>query len=229
MSQPDLAGRLNRLKALEQEILEASARSIGHEAAICQTDLFLLGALRRTLAQSRGFRDLMTARNFPCAAAILRLQIDTAMRVNALTLVDDVEQTCGAVLRGDQFNRLKDRSRTKMSDAHLRRKLAGNYPWTSTVYEQTSGFVHLSDRHFLSSIAGMDEANRSVRFQIGGEDPPRPDADYFEVVDAFTEATSLAGKLIVGILMFIHGRTGGANATTTERQQDLPPSDEPAE
>lgn len=224
MPQPDLTGRLNRLQVLEQEILEAAARSIGRGAAVYQTDLFLLGALRRTVAQSRGFRDLMRARNFPCAAAILRLQIDTAMRVNALALVEDVEQTCSAVLKGEQFNRLKDRSRTKMSDAHLRRKLADAHPWTSKVYEETSDFVHLSGRHFGTSIARMDDATRTVHFQIGGEDPMRPDADYFEVVDAFTEATSLAGQLIGEIWNVIHGQQGARKeATMPERQQDVEP------
>ena len=46
-------------------------------------------------AQARGFRDLIEARNFPCAAAILRLQIDTAMRINALSLVDDPDAIGG--------------------------------------------------------------------------------------------------------------------------------------
>lgn len=208
MPDADLAGRLRRLENLENELIHKGVQSIGPNAAIHQTDLFLLGALRRTLAQSRGFRDLISARNFPCAAAILRLQLDTAMRVNALSLIHDVENACRAVLNGEQFNRLKDRDRIKMSDAHLLRKLAESHPWASKVYKDTSDFVHLSGRHFISSIARADDATRTVHFQISGEDPRRPEEDYFEAVDAFFEATKLSGTLILACWMTIHPPNG---------------------
>jgi hypothetical protein len=117
--------------------------------------------------------NLINPRNFPCAAAILRLQIDTAMRVNALSLIDDVELACKAVLDGEQFNRLKDRDGT-------RTKLAENHPWISKVYEQASNFVHLSGMHFEVSIARNDGDTRMAYLQISGHDPNRPEETYFE-------------------------------------------------
>lgn len=199
-----LAGRLNRIDQLESELTRKGAAILGESVSLGHADFFVFGALRRTLAQARGFRDLISARNFPCAAAILRLQIDTAIRVNALSLVDDPDATCRTVLEGKQFNRLKDRDGNKMSDAYLRGKLAESHAWISPVYERTSDFVHLSGRHFEVSVARTDDATRMAYFQISGHDPERPDETYFEAVDAFFEATRLAGMLMLAFLMARH-------------------------
>jgi len=199
-----LAERLQRIDRLESELTRKGAAALGKSSNFGHADFFIFGALRRTLAQARGFRDLIAARNFPCAAAILRLQIDTAMRVNALSLVDDPDATCKAVLDEEQFNRLKDRDGNKMSDAYLRKKLAQSHPCISPVYEQTSDFVHLSQRHFEVSIARTDDATRMAYFQISGHDPQRPDKAYFDAVDTFFEATKLAGMLMLAFLMARH-------------------------
>lgn len=204
--EPDLVTRLERIERLENELIRKGAGIVGTGTDLSHADFFIFGALRRTLAQARGFRDLITARNFPCAAAILRLQIDTAMRVNALSMVDDVDAVCKAVLDGEQFNRLKDRDGVKLSDAHIRKKLAETHPWIGPVYERTSDFVHLSGKHFEVSIARTDDETRTAYFQISGHDPHRPDETYFEAVDTFFEATKLAGTLLLGFWMARHQR-----------------------
>ena len=193
-----LADRIARIERLESELLRKVVASAEKKAAVSQTDMFVLGALRRTLAQAQGFRDLLAARNFPCAAGILRMQIDTAMRVNALRLVADPDEACHDVLGGKPFNKLKDATGNKLTDAYLRQKLAEDHPWVNAVYEQTSDFIHLSGRHLYNSISTLDEETRTVRFVISGKDPPRPDEDYFEIVDAFFEATKVVGVLMLG-------------------------------
>lgn len=206
MADLSLADRLKRIEQLEDELIRKGAGIVGAGADLSHADFFIFGALRRTLAQARGFRDLINSRNFPCAAAILRLQLDTAMRVNALSLVDDVDGTCKAVLDGEQFNRLKGRDGVKLNDAHLRKKLAERHPWVSPVYERTSDFVHLSGKHFEVSIARTDDETRMAYFQISGHDPRRPDETYFEAVDTFFEATKLAGMLLLAFWMARHQR-----------------------
>jgi hypothetical protein len=126
------------------------------------------------------------------------MQLDTAMRVNALRLVAERNQCCKDVLGGKQFNKLKDTAGNKLTDTYLRQKLAEDHPWISQVYEQTSDFIHLSGRHFYNSIATTDDESRTARFVIGGKDPPRPDETYFEIVDAFYEATKIVGLLMLG-------------------------------
>lgn len=66
------------------------------------------------------------------------------------------------------------------------------------MYESTSDFIHLSMRHYYSSIISVDEETREVRFLIGGTDPPRSDEIYFEVVDGFFEVTKLLSVDLIG-------------------------------
>jgi hypothetical protein len=204
MSDLHLAGRLKRIEHLEDELIRKGAGIVGVGADLSHADFFIVGALRRTLAQARRFRDLINAHNFPCAAAILRLQLDIAMRVNALSLVEAPDAACKAVLDGEQFNRLKDRDGNKLSDAHLRKELSETHPWIGPVYERTSDFVHLSGKHFEVSIARTDDETRIAYFQISGHDPHRLDETYYESVDTFFEATRLAGMLLLASWMARH-------------------------
>lgn len=194
----NLADRLARIEKLEAELLRNVAALFRKRDPINQPDLFMMGALKRTVAQSSGFRDLISTRNFPCAAAIPRLQIDTAMRVNALRLAESRDALCSALLAGQRFNTLKGSAGKKMTDAYLREKLAEHHPWITEVYQQTSDLVHLSGRHFYSSISSIDDNTRIVRFLISAQDPPRPEEDYFEVTDAFFEISKVAVMLILG-------------------------------
>ena len=193
-----LADRIGRIECLETELTRKAAWLVEKHAQISYSDMFVMGALRRTLAQSKGFRDLIAAKNFPCAAAILRMQIDTAMRVNALLLVEERDACCKAVIDGKKFNTLKDSAGNKLTDAHLRKKLAERYPWVNPVYEQTSDFVHLSGRHLFSSIHSTDDDTGIVYFFFGGTDPARPDATYFEIVDTFFAVFKMIALLLLG-------------------------------
>ncbi len=165
------------------------------------SDLFLLGAMKRTFAQAQGFIDLIRSRNFPCAAAILRLQIDTAMRVNGLNLVDNIEDFCSELIGDKKFNQMKDRDGKKFTDVYLRQKLSEEHDWVSSVYENVSDFVHLSGRHLMVSITELNDGDRTISLAVSPVDPVRPDEDYFEIVDAFFEATRIAACLILGCMM----------------------------
>jgi hypothetical protein len=195
-----LADRIGKIARLETELMRKAAESMIREESLSHSDFFVIGALKRTLAQSQGFRDLIASKNFPCAAAILRMQIDTAMRVNALLLVEDRDASCKAVLDGKKFNTLKDSAGNKLNDVHLRKKLAEKHPWVSRVYEQASDFVHLSGRHFYSSIASTDDTTHMVYFSIGATDPSRPDSTYFEIVDVFFDISKLVALMLLGYL-----------------------------
>jgi hypothetical protein len=202
-----LSTRIERIDTLERWLVRKAAPLIQADSTLTHADFFVFGAFRRTLAQAMGFRMLVEQRNFPCAAAILRVQIDTAMRLNALLLVDDYIETCRQVLDGARFNRLSDAAGKRMTDGYLRGKLAQDHPWVNRVYERTSDFVHLSGQHFYTSIDRSDNATRTVNFSISGTDPERPEETYFEVVDTFLEATKLVGLLTLGYLNARHQAT----------------------
>jgi len=192
--------RLRRIELLEDEILRKASGLMQDGRGVHYSDLFVLGATKRVLSLASGFRTLMTARNFTCCAGLLRMQVDTAARIYGLTLVDDMDALCEAVLSGARFDKQKDREGQPLKDSRLVSKLGEQFPWVPNVYKETSGFVHLSERHLFSSIAKTDSANRTVHFSISAEDPKRDDEAYFEILDAFFEATKMAGTIILGYI-----------------------------
>ncbi|MFN3548539.1 MAG: hypothetical protein ACK4U0_13700 [Mesorhizobium sp.] len=159
-------------------------------------DFFVLGAAKRIMSISSGFRALMSVRNFTCAAALLRLQIDTAARLNALRYVESVDDLCRSLMTGTRFDRHRDRNGKPLKDGYLISKLSEIAPWVAEVYRETSGFVHLSDRHIFSTMSDAKDETRSVKLTISANDPERPDHQYLEIIDAFAEATILAGSLV---------------------------------
>lgn len=197
--------RLNAIENLERELIRKAAALINPGSRpMYMADTFLFGAASRTLSQAKGFRELIQSKNFPCAAAIIRLQIDTAMRINGLRFVEDIEACCKELFNGKQFDQIKDKDGQRLRDVHLRKLLAAEYPWIELVYKDTSDLIHLSMKHLWTSIARTDEKTGMVYFQFSGTDPHRPDETYFEALDAMFQATKLASLMILGCLSAIH-------------------------
>jgi hypothetical protein len=193
-----LAERLEYIEKLEGELLRKVAVFVSKESTLNFADFFLIGATKRAVAQSCGFRELIRFSNFPCAAGILRMQIDTCMRVNAFHLVTDIDEFARELFNGRRFNLLSDANRNKLTDKYLRNKLAVKYPWITKVYESSSDFVHLSMRHYYSAVSSVNADTHEVRFLIAGSDPPRADEVYFEIVDTFFEVSKLLALELLG-------------------------------
>ncbi len=196
-----LAGLLQLIEKQEQQLLELIAPLLKpgqpFSAHGFRGFMFIIGAAKRTVAQSAGFRSMIESRNFVCASGLLRMQIDTAMRLNALNVVADVPLFLEAWSNGEKFSKLKSASGNKLHDAELLKELAFKFPWVQEVYSQTSAFIHFSVRHTWVSVAKMNEQERIVTFQISPEDSRRPEHDYYEIVSCFSDTNAIIRELIV--------------------------------
>ncbi|MBZ9905287.1 hypothetical protein LB557_04575 [Mesorhizobium sp. BR115XR7A] len=96
-----LTHRLGAISKLETELVD-KAHAILPKGAVNIVDFFILGATQRTLSQSRGFRTLIETRNFPSATILLRTQIDTAMRINGLRMMANVEADVQRIFKGER-------------------------------------------------------------------------------------------------------------------------------
>lgn len=164
-------------------------------------DLLAAGALNRSRAHIAGFSTLIKAKNLICSGALVRLQLDTAMRFFAAFLVERPHDFAIAVLRGEKVRDLKDRSGKRMTDAYLSQRLGEEFDWVPRVYERTSGYVHLSSTHLMSALSpsnGVDADDRSFTVKISAEDKPLPEAIYIEASDAFRAATSILLRHVEG-------------------------------
>jgi hypothetical protein len=206
MSEPEhsdsLEESLSRLKQLDEAQLELGNHMFkAFGGAMYGMDLLAAGAFNRSKAHVAGFRSLLGAKNLICAGALLRLQLDTAMRFYAAFLVEQPHDFALAVLAGQRVRDIKDRDGKKMTDGYLVQKLGEEFHWVPRVYERTSGYVHLSATHLLSALHTPTEDpadERSFTIKISAEDKPLPEFIYIEAADAFRAATDV-------LLRYVHG------------------------
>lgn len=196
-----LVESLSTLAVLDKAHLELGKdMSKAYGGAIYGMDLLAFGALNRSKALIAGFRTLIEARNLICAGALLRLQLDTAMRFFAAFIVEKPHDFAIAVLGGKRIRDLRDRDGKRMTDAYLASKLGEEFEWVPRVYDRTSSYVHLSSTHLMSALslkAGEGES-REFEAKISAEDKPIPDWIYIEASDAFCASTDI-------LLRYVHG------------------------
>ena len=197
-----IAKGLENLRRYERELLNlemAVLRAYG--GTLYPLDLMAAAGAKRALAQATGFRHMIETRNLVCAGALLRLQVDTALRFYAAFRVESPHDFAMQVFDGAEIRNLKDRHGHKMTDKYLVSCLVDESPdnaWIERVYKETSGYVHFSSKHMFSIYHPRSEEHSSVHIEIGATDVPLPDSIYAEALEAFIAATSL-------FMRYLHG------------------------
>ena len=183
---------LARVEADEQEVIAIAAEMLqAYGGAIYMFDFLAIAAINRSLALSSGFRLLIREQNLISAGAILRLQLDTALRFFAGYLVYDPHDFTLQVLEGKQINRMKDRSGHRMTDSHLVTEMAKEHPWVKEVYDRASGYVHMSGIHILSAVSIVDGEAGVIGMKASSHDQPLPEDLYIDVVTTFRQCTRI--------------------------------------
>jgi hypothetical protein len=155
-----LGQKLAKIEQADDHLRQHFVREMREDPSIYMSDLIIFGALKRTLALSDGFRGHILNRNFTCAAALMRLQLDTALRLYAADLYGDTEEYARAVFDGKPVDKLRDKRGKRLTDAYLADRLSEQYPWVKRMYQNLCEFVHLSNRHFFSSVASLNVSMR---------------------------------------------------------------------
>jgi hypothetical protein len=191
---------LSRLEALEKAQLELAKNMVeAYDGAMYSIDLLISGALNRSLALSDGFKSLVNSKNLICAGAILRLQVDTAIRIFAGTLVNDTNKFVSEVLKGKHIRNMKDRDGNRMTDRYLVEKLSDEYSWLPNVYDKTSSYIHLSDTHLFASVQSVKKDKRTLSVKISPVDRDEiPEKLYIEAVEAFIASTEIIIRFVEG-------------------------------
>lgn len=159
-------------------------------------DFFVVACLNRSMCLLRGFCEQILSANFLCAAPLVRLELDTCMRFFAFGLVKDINEFGSEVLGGTPIRKLKDRNDHLMTDFYLKEKLGAIFPWTINVYDHTSAFVHLSEKHIFNSLKLVDGNKGEVSLKISDTDKFVPDEAYLEAIAGFRALTVLFLDLV---------------------------------
>lgn len=183
---------LRRLERTDDTILANSSEMLkANNSEFYSFDLFAVGALKRAISLSKGFRILIQDWNLVTARAILRLQLDTLLRFSAGWLVENPHKFAEDVLSGKRIDKLVDKDGNKLRDNYLCMELGKKYEWIPRVYQQTSAFVHLSGRHIISALSDFNDKGMSNKITISAIDDKYPDSSYIEAVNCFQETTDI--------------------------------------
>lgn len=122
--------------------------------------LFCIAILNRTINLNRGFITLIKDSNYIAAAPLVRLNLDSLLRLFASTQVEfDYETFAQKVRKGEKISNMKDKKDgIKLKDFVLVKRLKEikGLSWVGNVYDVGSGFVHLSKNHIKSAYT-VDE------------------------------------------------------------------------
>ncbi len=184
---------LERLSGYRANHMELGKRIFSEGGGLYTLDFLAIATLNRSLMLMSGFCTLIKARNFISATPLIRLQLDNCLRFSAAGLVKDSHKFALDVINGVQISKQKDRDGALMTDSYLLKKVAHHAPWISQVYEHTSGYVHLSEKHIFSAIRPEDEREGFGIFTgtISEQDRFVSDDLYLEAVEAFQAITDL--------------------------------------
>jgi hypothetical protein len=185
-----VAERIGLLRSTRKEHLDLLQQILSaDEGRWFGVDLVILAVMQRSLSLMDGFVLMVEHRNPLCAAPLIRLQIDSIMRLYACSLVDEPDSIALKLLDGTPLYKIKSRDGRPLRDVYLHEKLSGIYPWVSRVYQTTSEFIHLSRPHMLAPVTAVNEDERALEMCVGNLGPQWPERQILEAIDAFAEAT----------------------------------------
>ena len=168
-------------------------------AAIFPLDLYSTAVTHRAICIISGFCDMIEGDNFICAAPLVRLLLDCQLRFYAVWLVDNPHEFASSILLDDAIvSKIKDRNGNKMTDSYLVQKMTDEYPWVKKVYRETSGYIHLSKKHYANTLSDFDDENRSMQVCIGVGDSAIPIDIKLEAIEAMIEISNILLKYLYG-------------------------------
>lgn len=191
-------------QAIQQVLLTALS---GENRPLFNQHLFIFGIAKRTISQSSAFRQMIDSKNGLVAASLVRLQLDTVLRLYAIFWVDNAEVFATQLIEGHQIDRMKASDGQLMKDSYLRSRLARRNPWIDSVYSTTSGFIHFSKQHIVSALSKEENAlPGEIQMRIGPRDNNVTIGYYNELIRAFRHMNGMIAVAMEDALLRIDGR-----------------------
>ena len=189
-----LEDRLQCLDELRKEQVKICTAIIGD--TLYKEDLFFSSAIDRSIALLDGVSGMLKQRNLACTGILLRAQIDNCMRVFAAFIAEDQATFIDGFIRGEEIRRMKDNHGKKMTDHNLQERLAAYDGSVETVYKNSSGYVHLSDKAFFSSVTTSASNRYDIEFTVGLPLKEKANPVLLEAADAFIHYVYLQNSLL---------------------------------
>jgi hypothetical protein len=180
-----------KLRSFESEHTQVGLEFLqADNNAIYPLDILMAAALKRSMCLLDAFCDLIEKRNFVAAAPLIRLQLDSVLRLHAASSVPDPHQFSTDVLAGKHIRNMKDRHGKRMTDQYLLDRISHKHPRIAKAYSHLSGYIHLSDKHIFN-VLKLEGGDGKFSMHIGPTDTYISDDIYLEAIIAFHGITQI--------------------------------------
>lgn len=187
---------IKQLRKLRKKAVSIAAGIIGE--TLCADDLFFCTSVDRCIRLIDGLVLMLKNRNLTCVGILLRMQTDNCMRTYAAFIAEDRKAVIQCILDGTPIKNLKDINGNKMLDGYLKDQVAKIDPIFPTVYDNASGYVHLSEKAFYQTVDSCD--NYRIGIQIGQPLPEKRNAPLLEATAAYIHFVNLYFKMLQAVV-----------------------------
>jgi len=189
---------LSQLEKMNDSILH-SGKELLETHGIYPFDLYCVAILNRTVNIIRGYVALVRDENFIAAGTLVRIHLDSFLRIFASTIVNmNVDEFSMKVMSGKSIRSFMDKNNNKLNDKFLVGELSKikQFDWVAQLYDIGNKYVHLSEKHIFTS-SKLGEEPRSI---VGGIRLN----DEFVKIEEKIAGTNWMIKITSGILEFIN-------------------------
>lgn len=149
-------------------------------------DFVMFGMIERNIALLDSFPYLVKTKNFHSLAPLLRVQLDSLLRLYAFQLVENQDELSRHILNGQSLRRFEDRHKKRLTDNRLVESISKELPWVRPVYEKLSGWVHFSGQHVYSAVT-LPKKGHNIQIAIGSYRKPLPSEIFQESIQVAVE------------------------------------------
>lgn len=190
-----IATIIESLKHMREAGKEIAANIIGQ--SLLKEDLFFCASVDRNMNLTDGFIEMLNTRNLTCTGALLRLQMDNCIRTYAAFIAMDKNSVIDCLIHGGKISDQVDKNGNKMTDRYMKKELCKMDSRFADVYDQASGYIHLSDKAFYQTVKSCD--NNIIEWQIGTPLLEKHNTVLLEAADAFVCYTRLHYKMLTAV------------------------------
>lgn len=130
------------------------------------TDLIIFGLMDRNIGLVESMPSLIKEENIHALAPLLRIQLDSLLRLHAFNLVSNPNELAGHIIKGNELRKFKDKDGNLLSDRRLVSSLTSHLPFVETMYNKLCGWVHFSELHIFTAVSEGKE-DRTIEIGIG--------------------------------------------------------------
>ena len=127
--------------------------------------------VNRSLRLIEAYSWLITQRNFVCAEPLLRLQIDSLMRMNSTQLFENPTWIVNCFLQDQELKKIKSKEGQSLTDRYLYTKISEIYPGLDELYKRCSASIHLSKPLLAGLIKDTSTKNKTITWRVSLDSP----------------------------------------------------------